>query len=239
MREQLEALERKWRANADSRDRGGKTFSGGAMRDFADDLRQVLDGCAGQVVAVAQLTTYEDTHSFSARMHDVVHSLPPGTYDLFIHPPAVEALKQELAAAREALQASEVDAGRVFERAYASGYRAALQAASAECRRNGEALDFSGNPYVRYADAIKCAAAIENMYVPAIDATLQRDRPPLRELIARAITNAAPKSKRWRYPLWVYVRNLFGLGSGYAAGLCRDLGFNPDAMNRNELRKKP
>lgn len=87
-------------------------------------------------------------------------------------------LQQQLAAAREALQAAEADSVAVFERAYATGYRAGLQASSAECRRQGEALDFSGNPYVRYADAIKCAAAIENMYVPAIDATLQRDRQP-------------------------------------------------------------
>lgn len=53
-----------------------------------------------------------------------------------------------------------------FERGYVSGYQNALAAASQKCREIGTALDFSGNEYVRYADAIKCAAAISSMYVP-------------------------------------------------------------------------
>jgi hypothetical protein len=35
---------------------------------------------------VAKLTTYEDTRAITARIHDVAHSLPPGTYDLYAAP---------------------------------------------------------------------------------------------------------------------------------------------------------
>lgn len=57
--------------------------------------------------------------------------------------------------------------GEAFERAYVTGYRAALGAASAECRRIGEALDNAGNTYVRYEDAIKCAVAVSALRPPA------------------------------------------------------------------------
>lgn len=55
-----------------------------------------------------------------------------------------------------------------FERGYKAGYRAALGAAAAECRRQSEALDYSGNTYVRYGDATRCAAAVSRLRVPAI-----------------------------------------------------------------------
>jgi hypothetical protein len=35
---------------------------------------------------VAKLTTYEDTRAITARIHDVAHSLSPGTYDLYAAP---------------------------------------------------------------------------------------------------------------------------------------------------------
>lgn len=50
---------------------------------LANELKAALAAGDG---AVAQLTTFEDTNSFSARMHDVVHDLPAGTYSLYLHP---------------------------------------------------------------------------------------------------------------------------------------------------------
>lgn len=77
MREQLEALERKWREEAEQVRRDPESFCNAKLEGYtetldecADDLRHVIDGCAGEV----------------------------------------EALKQELAAAREALVAA-YDAG--------------------------------------------------------------------------------------------------------------------------------
>jgi phage-related tail protein len=54
----------------------------------------------------------------------------------------------------------------LFERAYAKGYRAALGAAAAECRKLATALDNGGNEYTRYPDYIKIAEMILTLRVP-------------------------------------------------------------------------
>jgi len=54
----------------------------------------------------------------------------------------------------------------LFERAYAKGYRAALGASAAECRRLATALDNGGNEYTRYPDYIKIAEMILTLRVP-------------------------------------------------------------------------
>jgi hypothetical protein len=59
--------------------------------------------------------------------------------------------------------------GPLYERAYRAGYRAALGAAAAECRRQSEALDHGGNTYVRYGDATRCASAVSGLRVPSIE----------------------------------------------------------------------
>lgn len=87
----LHALAGRWRSSADeiathTTAPTGLTWDHGAqdaLRQCAADLEAAL---AGDGEAVAQLTTFEDTNSFSARMHDVVHDLPPGTYNLYLHP---------------------------------------------------------------------------------------------------------------------------------------------------------
>ncbi|MUV13544.1 hypothetical protein [Noviluteimonas gilva] len=56
-----------------------------------------------------------------------------------------------------------------FERGYQAGYRAALGAAAAECRKHAEALDHGGNTYTRYGDAIRLASAVLAINVPAIE----------------------------------------------------------------------
>lgn len=56
----------------------------------------------------------------------------------------------------------------IFEGAYVAGYRAALGAASAECRHMGEALDHAGNVYVRYEDAIKCSVRVAALRPPEV-----------------------------------------------------------------------
>lgn len=83
-------------------------------------------------------------------------------------------------AIRAALSAPEAEAvafdGALYEKAYRSGYRAALSAASAKCRHIGEALDNGGNTYVRYEDAIKCAAAVSALRIPGIEAPSHSER---------------------------------------------------------------
>lgn len=68
------------------RDRVPSRYSPGQMQAIIDEqaaeLENLRDALAAGDGAVAQLTTFEDTNSFSARMHDVVHDLPPGTYGL-------------------------------------------------------------------------------------------------------------------------------------------------------------
>lgn len=56
-----------------------------------------------------------------------------------------------------------------FDRGYVKGYVSALAAASAECRRLGEALDYGGNVYVRNSDAIRCSVAVAGLYVPSVE----------------------------------------------------------------------
>ena len=55
-----------------------------------------------------------------------------------------------------------------FDRGYVRGYEAALGAAASECRRQAGALDHGGNEYIRYADAIKCAATIGGLRPPEV-----------------------------------------------------------------------
>lgn len=90
----LHDLERQWRERATEAAADGGHATSKAFRQCATELRKAL---AGGGEAVAQLTTYEDTNSFSARMHDVVHDLPPGTYDLFVRPVDVDATMVERA----------------------------------------------------------------------------------------------------------------------------------------------
>lgn len=69
---------------------------------------------------------------------------------------------------RESASAQVADGG-AFERGYIAGYRAALGAAASKCREIGTALDHAGEPYVRYADAIRCGAAVAGLYVPGLN----------------------------------------------------------------------
>lgn len=52
---------------------------------------------------------------------------------------------------------------------------------------------------------------------------------PDAELVERAVRNAKPSS-RVRKPRWFAVQERFGLGSTYAAELCRRFGLDPDEM---------
>lgn len=75
---------------------------------------------------------------------------------------ALEAVAPMLASAR-------VSDDGAFSRGYVRGYEAALGAAAAECRRQAGALDHGGNEYIRYVDAIKCAAAIGSLRAPELN----------------------------------------------------------------------
>lgn len=55
----------------------------GELRDWADRLAALPSPSAG---AVAWMTVYTESNAITARIHDVAHSLPPGTYSLFTHP---------------------------------------------------------------------------------------------------------------------------------------------------------
>lgn len=48
------------------------------------------------------------------------------------------------------------------------------------------------------------------------------------ELLRRAVQSARHHSRRGRHPRYVAVMSVFGLGSTYAAALCRRFGFDPD-----------
>lgn len=82
----LNKLEMEWRRYAIAFRDCGSLDAAALCERHADELEAAL---AGGGEAAAQLTTYEYTNSFSARMHDVVHDLPPGTYNLYLRPAAL------------------------------------------------------------------------------------------------------------------------------------------------------
>lgn len=47
------------------------------------------------------------------------------------------------------------------------------------------------------------------------------------ELVERAVRNAAPRRGR-RTLRWAVMKEVFGMGSGYSAELCRRFGLDPD-----------
>lgn len=49
-----------------------------------------------------------------------------------------------------------------------------------------------------------------------------------RELLRRAVTSATKDASGKRVPRWAAVMDRFGLGSSYAARLCRRFGLDPD-----------
>ena len=61
-------------------------------------------------------------------------------------------------------------------------------------------------------------------------------RPEL--LVQKAIQHLRKRKPRngrgYVYPLWKRVADLFGLGSGYSAEICRRYGFDPDEQWMNE-----
>ncbi len=54
---------------------------------------------------------------------------------------------------------------------------------------------------------------------------------PDEELIRRVVKSARVKGRRgYKHPRWAAVAEVFQLGSGYSAQLCRRFGLNPDEM---------
>lgn len=90
---------------------------------------------------------------------DILENLRNGD-DAYYTPQIVDATIAGLRSGSKSLTGGE------WERAYVTGYRAAIGASAAECRRIGEALDGGGNTYVRYQDAIKCAVAVSALRPP-------------------------------------------------------------------------
>lgn len=77
---------------------------------------------------------------------------------------AIDAHLRERESAKEGVTDSDA-----FDRGFVRGYEGGLGAAAAECRRQASALDHAGNEYIRYADAIKCAAAIGALRPPELN----------------------------------------------------------------------
>lgn len=53
------------------------------------------------------------------------------------------------------------------------------------------------------------------------------------ELLRRAVTSARGR-QAGSHPRWVAVMHVFELGSGYARGLCKRFGLNPDEAVRRK-----
>lgn len=119
----------------------------------------------------------------------------------------------------------------LFERAYAKGYRAALSAAAAECRRVGTALDNGDNEYTRYPEAIKLAVSIQALRVPGAHGSDAHPAQPVSAWVPEGRrlvpSRVADDSAAW---LRNYAQQLFSSHSIH--------GTWPDPLRPTELEAK-
>jgi hypothetical protein len=82
----------KWRGEKDGSGTPWAANYNGALEACAKDLEKALSALSlaepGEAVSVARLTVYAGTKAITARIHDVAHSLSPGTHNLYTHPAA-------------------------------------------------------------------------------------------------------------------------------------------------------